>query len=557
MNIIRSLTGIKEAFRTCWKLSGPEVRKLVLGTLFVGIFAATVEYVFALVLQSFLVHMKLFSPQNAPDFLSAPTLEIAIFALLLAGALRSLLEGLKIFVSRLAQQKFAQSNRLKLVQIALNNAGNLSSAKILSLFSDETNRSSNAILNMATFLIQSSLSAFLLLFSVINFFPATALGISLLFIFYVPIKLFERKVSKTGVHLSEEWEKTNYILTEGIRNNFYLRVIGKIESEIKKAVVSLQSYSDHFHKAFFLISLRSSVPSFFGILILVIIGYLQTQKNLFGNDFKFLEFFYLFLRFTQSVSQAVSSLGDFTINKESCNRLSYWYDKHHELVPEKNKSTAELKGPLSLEIKNLTFGYDEKTLFDNLNFKLTEGEALVITGESGVGKSSLIYLLLGVIDSKKGDILYSGHSIQDIREQLFSHLSYVGPHPFLIEGTIKENLLYGNEHTVSDEEIQTALYVGCLGEFVRNLKGGINTSLNEVASTISTGQKQRLMLVRALLRKPKILILDEATSNLDINTEMELIQNLKATLTDKICVIVSHKPTFNDLATKHLHLTPQ
>ena len=552
---INSINDLFLSLRTCLKISSHEVKKLILRTLVLGICAASVEYLFALVIQDFFNHLKLFNLGGELLDFRSHSLEWSMGLLLIVGLVRSLLEGSKIYLARIAQQKFSQDMRFKLISRALNNAATVSSGKVLAMFSDETSRASISILNLSSLFIQLSLSMTLLAISGFNYPLATLIGLGLLCLFYMPLKLFEKSASQTGLNLSHEWEKTNYILTEGIRNNFYLMVIGKVGSEISKALKSLERYFQIYRKAFFLISLKTSLPSFLGICILVIIAYLYERHGVFNAQFSFMGFFYLFLRFTQAASQAVTLVGEFKINAESTKVLEKWISNNPDITNNKSQTWPFPNDRiLELKLQDLAFSYDTKPLFETLNITIKSGETLVITGESGVGKSTLISLIMGLMHPTSGQILYNDKVLKDLTSALPSVTSYIGPHPFLVEGSVKDNLLYGVEGERSIDEISKSLKTACLTPLIEELKNGLDTKINEIGSSFSTGQKQRLMLARAILRRPKIIIMDEATANLDTQTENELITNMSEILKDKICIIVTHKESFNTIANHKIKL---
>ncbi len=177
----------------------------------------------------------------------------------------------------------------------------------------------------------------------------------------------------------------------------------------------------------------------------------------------------------------------------------------------------------------------------------------MIKGESGSGKSTLLSLILGMYQPVSGQITINGFEINSIRDYLYERIAYVGPDPYLIKGTLRENLLYGNSTYLDDKKlIETLKLVQC-ETLLNSLPDGLNTILNEAAK-LSTGQKQRLAIAKALLRHPKLLIMDESTANLDHKTEKEIIDNLKNILGSITSVIVSHKDIFDPLATKKLNL---
>jgi ATP-binding cassette, subfamily C, bacteriocin exporter len=209
---------------------------------------------------------------------------------------------------------------------------------------------------------------------------------------------------------------------------------------------------------------------------------------------------------------------------------------------------------IEIDVKNLNFSYGlNNPVISNLSFSLKKGEPLLIKGQSGAGKSTLLSLLTGILTPSSGEIKYNGMDLKDIQTNLPAHLGYVGPEPYLFEGSVRENLLYGNHQEVSDETIWETLKLVQLFPTIDNLAHKLDEILHEYTQ-LSTGQKQRLSMARALIRNPKFLILDEATANLDPQTEMGIIQTLDQIKDRVSLVIISHKDNFDGLATNRLEL---
>jgi ABC-type multidrug transport system fused ATPase/permease subunit len=161
--------------------------------------------------------------------------------------------------------------------------------------------------------------------------------------------------------------------------------------------------------------------------------------------------------------------------------------------------------------------------------------------------------MLGLKTPITGTITVNDENIILLKDRLTPRIGYVGPEPYLIPASVKENLLYGNQNLVSDLEIWNALELAHISKDVRNLEGGLNEVLNEYTQ-LSTGQKQRLSIARALLRNPEILILDEATANLDKETESEIIKSFNGIMKNKFTIIISHKDSFEDIATQKIYM---
>jgi ABC-type bacteriocin/lantibiotic exporter with double-glycine peptidase domain len=209
---------------------------------------------------------------------------------------------------------------------------------------------------------------------------------------------------------------------------------------------------------------------------------------------------------------------------------------------------------IKIELNNVSFGYNEKDfIIQDLSLSVTQGEILVIKGESGAGKSTLISLLAGFNKPSKGFITINGVDLIKIQDLLLSSTGYVGPEPYLIAGTVRENLTYGFKEPTTDEQLWSALEIAQLKKEITSMSRGLEEPLNELTQ-LSTGQKQRLSIARAILRKPKLLILDEATANLDPVTEKDFINRLKQMSSELTTIIISHKNTFDQIATKTLSM---
>ena len=194
-------------------------------------------------------------------------------------------------------------------------------------------------------------------------------------------------------------------------------------------------------------------------------------------------------------------------------------------------------------------------MFKNINFLITKGNTLVIKGQSGTGKSTLLSLILGINIPTSGEILINDFSTSSCTINFDNILGYIGPEPYFINGTIKENLLYGlsKDRQITEMELWNALELMELKSLVMNLPNQLEESIFDIPQ-FSTGQKQRLSFSRAIIRRPSILILDEATANLDTATENKIIENLTPLFKNCTSVIVTHKNAFDKIATHEITL---
>lgn len=195
-----------------------------------------------------------------------------------------------------------------------------------------------------------------------------------------------------------------------------------------------------------------------------------------------------------------------------------------------------------IEFKNLNFRYGtRKLVLENINFKIERGQKIAFVGESGSGKTTLSKLLLHLYSAESGEILINGNNIEDIQlECLREKIAYIPQETFLFSGTIFENLTLGMDNATMDD-IMEASKLAQAHDFINELPLRYETRLEENGANLSGGQRQRLAIARAMLKKPDILILDEATSNLDAITERALDRTINEFCKDLTTIFIAHR----------------
>ena len=197
----------------------------------------------------------------------------------------------------------------------------------------------------------------------------------------------------------------------------------------------------------------------------------------------------------------------------------------------------------------MTFSYiGGKPVLRNVTFRVSPGEKVLLAGPPGSGKSTILKLLVRFYDPDEGRILLDGRDIKEIDiDSLRASIALVPQEPFIFSGTIKDNILFGNPEA-SMEDIVRAAKAAKLHEFIESLPDKYDTLIGERGITLSGGQRQRLAIARALVRDPKILLLDDPVSNLDAETERRLVKDLKDILKGRTSLIVSQRPSLISLA---------
>lgn len=206
----------------------------------------------------------------------------------------------------------------------------------------------------------------------------------------------------------------------------------------------------------------------------------------------------------------------------------------------KKISPQKLKG--QIHFKQIDFRYGTRQLVLNkIEIGIKPGERVALVGESGSGKTTLAKLLLNFYKVEQGEILIDEYNIQDInREILRQKIGYIPQNVFLFSGTIEDNLRLGNEGATLEEIIEVCK-VTTVHEFINQMPLRYNTYLDENGTNLSGGQRQRIALARALIKKPDILIMDEATSNLDSTTEKAIEKLIKENYQDMTMIIIAHR----------------
>ena len=197
-----------------------------------------------------------------------------------------------------------------------------------------------------------------------------------------------------------------------------------------------------------------------------------------------------------------------------------------------------------LSTSNLNFRYEmtDEDVLKNVNISVQRGEAVGFVGQSGSGKSTLIDILLGLLDPKTGSVLINSRSIGQVKRQWQHIVGYIPQTIFLMDDSLRRNIAIGIADSEIDEvAIQDALKSAQLEDFVASLPEGLDTVVGERGVRLSGGQRQRIGIARALYHRPSVLVLDEATSSLDTETEKGVMQAVQALQGDKTVIIVAHR----------------
>lgn len=229
-------------------------------------------------------------------------------------------------------------------------------------------------------------------------------------------------------------------------------------------------------------------------------------------------------------------------NAAACARRVFDFIEETPEIPDSKQAVDLQQADGSLELKEVSFSYRKDVpLLQNLNLQVKPGQKIAIVGPTGCGKTTLINLLMRFYDIDAGQIIVSGHDIQEIkRDSLRENFGMVLQETWLKSGTVAENIAYGREET-SREEIIAAAKAAHAHSFIKRMPEGYDTMIQEEGGNLSQGQKQLLCIARVMLNLPPMLILDEATSSIDTRTEIRIQKAFHQMMEGRTSFIVAHR----------------
>ena len=278
----------------------------------------------------------------------------------------------------------------------------------------------------------------------------------------------------------------------------------------------------------------------FGFALVALLGGILAVNNMItiGIIASFISYSKQFVRPLNDIANIFNTLQSALAGAE---RVFEVLDQKEEIEDKKEcKELENVRG--NVEFKDVSFGYNEDNIvLHDISFKVEEGKSLAIVGATGSGKTTIVNLLTRFYEITKGSITIDGVDIRDYsRDSLRSNFGIVLQDTYLFSGTIKENIMYGKEDA-TDLEIISAAKIANAHKFISRLPDGYDTVLSEGGSNLSAGQKQLLAIARAVLSNPSILILDEATSNVDTRTELRIQQAMLNLMKGRTSFIIAHR----------------
>jgi ATP-binding cassette subfamily B protein len=353
-----------------------------------------------------------------------------------------------------------------------------------------------------------------------------------------------RKIKGMQINIVKETTVLAGSTTESLRNIELVKSLGLANQEIKRLndttykILGLELKKVKYIRS--LSFVQGTVIQFTRSIMIILLIYLVFQSHLTKGDY------FTFLFFSFFLFNPLQELGNIILTyretEVSFNNLRKIFDTPVERRPDQPKSIGQLE---NFEFQHVVFQHltAKNPALEDISFKVNKGETIAFVGPSGSGKSTLVKLLVGLYDPLKGKVMYNGIDGMELdKNELREKIGFVTQDTQLFSGTIKENLLFVAPNA-TDEDIYDVLNKASCDKLLARADKGIETVIGEGGVKVSGGEKQRLSIARSLLRKPNLLVFDEATSSLDSITEEEITQTIKEVNKNNhiITIIIAHR----------------
>ncbi len=348
--------------------------------------------------------------------------------------------------------------------------------------------------------------------------------------------------AKLGTQLSN----VKFIQTHGLANGYIKRLGRSLEKLLHAAFRS--------QKAQYAFSGANEVVQYVAsILVFLLGGYAVIRGKISAGGFTIVQSYFIM---TLGATQYFFSLGKgIQGTRVSCERLQAIFDE-----PEQTNGTGTLSDIQRIACEDVSFSYDEERVLSDRNETFEKGNIYAFAGENGAGKSTFINLLLGLfIDQYEGKVCYNGVPIEelDMRTLRRELVGVSEQEPMLLEDSLRFNLTFDDQATVDEQEFKALCGILNLDAFVRQLPNGLDTVVREGSTNLSGGEKQKISIIRALLKHPKLLVLDEPTSALDRESTRKFIDYLSSIRDDMIIFVSTHDEKLLNICSKTITLVKQ
>lgn len=477
------------------------------------------------------------------DFSAIRTILICLAVLYIVSALFNYIQNLIMtHVSQRASYKLRKEISHKLNRLPMSYYDKQNTGDIMSVITNDIDTLQLNLNQSATQLVSSivTLIGIFIMMCTINVTLAIITAL-ILPVASIIVMLIVKKSQKHFINQQNYLGSVDGEVEEMISGHAVIKAFNAEEKSMKNFDRDNDKLCDAGFKAQFLSGLMHPIMNFVSNLnytIIAILGaiFAINGKITVGNIQSFIQYS---RNFTNPIAQ-LAQISNLIQSMIAASERVFNFLELDEYIDEGTKECSKVKG--NIEFKHVAFGYDKnKLIIKDFNAKVSSGQKIAIVGPTGAGKTTMVKLLMRFYELNGGEILLDDVNIKDYKRKEYETVfAMVLQDTWLFNGTILDNLRYGNLNA-SDKEVMDAARTASADFFIRTLPDGYNSMINEETNNISGGQKQLLTIARAILANPKVLILDEATSNVDTRTEELIQQAMDKVMEGRTSFIIAHR----------------
>ena len=461
-----------------------------------------------------------------------------------SAALSYLLSRLMIVISRRVVNKMRRDVFNRLTELPVGYFDTHQTGDILSRISYDIDTINTSLSNDVVQIFASAVTVIGALAMMIAISPL----MTLVFAFTVPLSMFlTKKITGFTRPLfrkrSAKLAELNGFVEEMISGQKTLRAYGQEDNTVSRLDALNGEAVEAYYRADYYGSLTGPSVNFVNNLSLSLVSFFGAILFLKGSvSIGSISTFVLYSRqFSGPINEVANIIGDLQSAFSAAEHVFRLLDEAPE--PEDKENALELNGAEgNVVLDKVRFGYTEdKEIIHGLSLDIPKGSLVAIVGPTGAGKTTIVNLLMRFYDVNSGEIRLDEHPIQELtRKSLRLNYSMVLQDTWLFNGTVYENIAYGSETAVKEDIERVCMTCG-IHDYIMTLPEGYDTVLDDDGSNISKGQKQLMTIARAMLLKSSLLILDEATSNVDTRTELQIQRAMRKLMSDKTCFVIAHR----------------
>lgn len=412
----------------------------------------------------------------------------------------------------------------------------------------------------------SEVTIFILIVSFLFFFN-TALSLMLFVLFGLIFILYFFFVGNMSKKIGNIRAENDKVIIKWVNQALYGYKELVLGNKINKFLSKFSSFSSNALKASKNFQILSQMPRFIMefLIILILISIIFYQVSFNENPSQILVTLGVFagaaFKLLPSVNRIIYSYQAIQYSTKSCSIIIQEFKNFEKYSINKNSEKTKDKRinfKNEIQLKNISFSYGvtDSKILNNLNLNIRKGEIVGVIGKSGSGKSTLVNIILGLLKPNSGNYLIDNVPSKEYSFETKSQLfGYVPQDVYLINDSIKNNIAFGDfDNEFKKDNLVEAIKLSSLDKYVSSLKDKENSIVGERGITLSGGQRQRVSIARALYDKPEILIFDEATSSLDVNTENSIINEISKLKNKKTILIITHRESILSICDKVYNL---